>query len=312
MGSPARNRACCGLVGLVVKAVATKPKQGRLVGRTRALAVLGLAGWTFGGVGLVGCAGPGLSRAEGRPAGATLVGARVNGSRAVLRTSGRPAGQKRARVAKPPLGPVKGAVLEVGDSLGIDLGWGLQAELTGTGHEFLGEAAGDTGLAEPWYYDWPQHLESSLAQYHPGLVIVFLGANDVESLYQGGVFEPFGSPGWAAAYGQRVAAMIDEATTAEARVLWVGMPPMGSSSFSADMATLNAVYRAKAAQGGPDVAYFSSWTVLGTAQGQYEQGPPGPGSPWRAPDGVHITTQGADVLAAAVMANLRQRKWLAP
>jgi hypothetical protein len=229
----------------------------------------------------------------------------------------RAAGRRRAKTGKGAgtgrVVPVKGPVLEIGDSLGIDLGWGLQTELAGRGHAFLGEALGDTGLAEPWYYNWPAHLATYLTEYHPGLLIVFLGANDVENLYVGGVYDPFGSRGWVAAYGGRVATMMNEATAAKARVLWVGMPPMGDPSFSSDMATLNAVYQAQAARHGPDVAYFASWTVLGTAQGQYLQGPPGPGgddNPWRDPDGVHITTQGADVLATAVVAHLKTKGWL--
>jgi hypothetical protein len=209
--------------------------------------------------------------------------------------------------------PVKGPILEVGDSLGIDLGWGLQTELAGRGHTFLGEAVGDTGLAEPSYYDWPAHLASYLAEYHPGLVVVFLGANDVENLYAGGQFDPFGGKGWRQAYGSRVASMMDEATAAGAKVLWVGMPPMAQPDFSADMATLNALYRAEAARHTPAVKFFASWTVLGNGRGQYEQGPPGADgedSPWRTQDGVHITTQGADHLARAVVAYLKEVGWL--
>jgi len=210
--------------------------------------------------------------------------------------------------------PVKGPILEVGDSLGIDLGWGLQAELAGSGHPFLGEAVGDTGLAEPSYYDWPAHLASYLAEYHPGLVVVFLGANDVENLYAGGRFDPFGGKGWRQAYGSRVASMMDEATAAGAKVLWVGMPPMAQPDFSADMATLNALYRAQATRHTPAVKFFSSWTVLGDAHGQYEQGPPGAAgeeNPWRTADGVHMTTQGADHLARAIVAYLKEEGWLA-
>jgi hypothetical protein len=284
---------------------------------SRARVAVGVAAAMLVGGALAGCASPGgQARAAGRNAAATLAGARLSAGRGMaVMTKERGSGHKKAKPDKHlVLAPVKGPILEVGDSLGIDLGWGLQAKLAGSGHEFLGEAVGDTGLAEPWYYDWPVHLQAYLAEYHPGLLIVFLGANDVENLYVGGVYDPFGSRGWVAAYGQRVAEMMAEATAAGARVLWVGMPPMGDPSFSSDMATLNALYLANANRHKPDVAFFPSWTVLGTAHGQFEQGPPGPDgqdNPWRAPDGVHITPQGADVLASAVVTNLRQRGWLA-
>jgi hypothetical protein len=210
-------------------------------------------------------------------------------------------------------GPARGPVLEVGDSLGIDLGWGLQAALVGSGHEFIGAAVGDTGLAEPSYYNWPGHLAAEVAEYHPGVVVVFLGANDVENLYVGGRLDAFGSGAWASAYGQRVRQMMGEVIVAGARALWVGMPPMADPTFSSDMATLNAVYRSEAARWGRRVAYFSAWDVLGGPHGRFEAGAPGAGggaAPWRTADGIHITRAGADVLAKAVVAELREKGWL--
>ncbi len=204
-------------------------------------------------------------------------------------------------------------VLEVGDSLGIDLGWGLTDELSGSRHRLIAVAVGDTGLAEPWYYDWPAQLSVDLRLYHPGTVVVFLGANDVESFYTSNRFLAFGSPGWAEFYGKRVAKMMDEAVTAGAKLLWVGMPPMEGPSFSSDMATLNAVYRAEAITHRPDVSYLASWRVLGGPQGQYVGALSGPGGvevALRAPDGVHITRAGGDLLAKAVVARLKRFGWL--
>jgi hypothetical protein len=174
-------------------------------------------------------------------------------------------GRAPTKAAAVPAGPL----LEVGDSLGIDLGWGLSDKMAGGSRRFIGLAVGDTGLAEPSYYNWPAHLAADLRAYHPGTVVVFLGANDVEGYYAGGRFLAFGTPGWAAFYGRRVAATMEEAVAAGARLLWVGMPPMEDTSFSSDMATLNAVYMAQASAHGPDVSYLSSWTVLGGPQGQY-------------------------------------------
>ena len=204
-------------------------------------------------------------------------------------------------------------VLEVGDSLGIDLGWGLTDELSGSRDRLVAVAVGDTGLAEPSYYDWPAQLAVDLRLYHPGTVVVFLGANDVESFYSANRFLPFGSPGWAALYGKRVAKMMDEAVSAGAKVLWVGMPPMEGPSFSSDMATLNAVYRTEALAHRPDVSYYASWRVLGGPQGQYRGALTGPGGEQvalRAPDGVHITRSGGDLLAKAVVTRLKRLGWL--
>ena len=209
--------------------------------------------------------------------------------------------------------PAAAPVLEIGDSLGIDLGWGLTDELSGSRHRLIAAAVGDTGLAEPFYYDWPAQLWLDLRRYHPRAVVVFLGANDVESFYASKRFLPFGSPAWAALYGKRVAKIMDDAVSTGTKVLWVGLPPMQSPSFSSDMATLNAVYRAEAIAHRPDVSYLASWRVLGGPQGQYMWELAGPDEEQvalRAPDGVHITSAGGDLLAKAVVARLERLGWL--
>jgi uncharacterized protein len=232
-----------------------------------------------------------------------------------------PASVTRAFAAGPPRTSVTEAkrkaparpVLEIGDSLGIDLGWGLSDELSGSRERLFALAVGDTGLAEPAYYNWPAQLAVDLRLYHPGTVVVFLGANDVESFYSDNRFLPFGSHGWAALYGGRVAEMMDEAVRAGAKMLWVGIPPMQDPSFSSDMATLNAVYRSEALAHRPDVSYYASWRVLGGPQGQYREalsGPGGGGTALRAPDGVHITRAGGDLLAKDVVARLDRLGWL--
>jgi hypothetical protein len=135
----------------------------------------------------------------------------------------------------------------------------------------------------------------------------------VESFYTSNRFLAFGSPGWAEFYGKRVAKMMDEAVSAGAKLLWVGMPPMEDPSFSSDMAALNAVYRAEALAHRPDVSYLASWRVLGGPQGQYKGALSGRGGDevaLRAPDGVHITRAGGDLLAKAVVARLKRFGWL--
>jgi hypothetical protein len=84
-------------------------------------------------------------------------------------------------------------------------------------------------------------------------------------------------------------------------------------SFSSGMATLNAVYRTEALAHRPDVSYYASWRVLGGPQGQYRGALTGPGGEQvalRAPDGVHITRSGGDLLAKAVVTRLKRLGWL--
>jgi hypothetical protein len=196
-------------------------------------------------------------------------------------------------------------ILEIGDSLGEDLGIGLENEL---GEDPLvkihPEAVGDTGLANVGFYNWPAELESELAQDHPQAVIVFLGANDGQGFDVDGEAVEFGTPAWISAYKARVADMMEEATSAGARVLWVGMPIMQPAWLAPEMVLVNSIYRSEAALH-KGVTYFSSWALFSNSSGQYTEYVTGPGGEQiqlRDDDGIHLDTPGCDRLAQALIA----------
>ncbi|MHB8295567.1 MAG: SGNH/GDSL hydrolase family protein [Acidimicrobiales bacterium] len=211
-----------------------------------------------------------------------------------------------APAAAPPPA-VAPTVLVVGDSLGEDLGFGLHHALAGVpGARLVQAAVGSSGLVEPQFYNWPQHLQAMLSQYHPRVVVVFLGANDVQNFYHGHTLETFGTPGWKAAYAKRVATMMQEATAAGARVCWVGMPIMRNHAFSGDMKLLNHIYAAEAAAH-PGVTYLSSWRLFTTPSGRYTATAleaNGQQIVLRQPDGIHIAPGGWDLLGHAVAAKI--------
>jgi len=195
-------------------------------------------------------------------------------------------------------------VLEIGDSLGEDLGIGMGGVF---GPDplvrVLQDAVGDTGLARPDYYDWPLHLEEELQEYHPGAVVVMLGGNDGQSFDANGGYVGFGTSEWDTIYSERVAQMMDEATKADAHVLWVGMPIMEDPGFSATMETLNAVYEQQAADHA-GVTWFPSWSVFTGSAGQYVSELPdasGQEVLLRDSDGVHLAYGGCDRLANAIV-----------
>lgn len=199
------------------------------------------------------------------------------------------------------------SVLEIGDSLGEDLGFGLGYELASdrTVH-FYGDAVGDTGLARPDYYDWPAHLASELAAIHPQVVVVFLGANDSQNMTTSSGIVVFGTAAWKATYAERVAAVMSEATSAGARVIWVGMPVMEDPTLSSNMAMMDSIYRREAGLH-PGVTYLDSWPLFSTPSGQYTATKTGPnGQTWllRDPDGIHLDSAGGDLLASAVVAKM--------
>jgi hypothetical protein len=200
-------------------------------------------------------------------------------------------------------------ILEIGDSLGEDLGNGM-GDVLGSDPltHVIPEAVGYTGLARPDYYDWPLHLQQELSQYHPGAVVVMLGGDDGQNFIDGGRFVQFGTSLWHTVYSARVGNLMNEATGAGAHVFWVGMPIMGQQYLSNEMALENQVFQQQAAIH-PGVTYFSSWALFANSAGQYSQYLPGPSGAlemMRDPDGVHLTGAGWDRLANAIVGPMEQ------
>jgi hypothetical protein len=234
-----------------------------------------------------------------------------------------PAGASRQRVSTatttslgglPPLVPTATAplrVLEIGDSLGIDLGDQLQSQLDATGMVRTTVASlGDTGLANVSFYDWPAQLATLLIADRPQVVVVFIGANDDQGLLVDGLAAAPGSPSWATAYAQRVDDVLRESTTAGARVVWIGMPPMQSPDLNAAMKRQNMIYSQESARF-PGTLYIASTPVLGTSSGLFQLTGvdlSGQQVALRTPDGVHLTPAGAALLANAVIDTV-ERRW---
>jgi uncharacterized protein len=205
-------------------------------------------------------------------------------------------------------------ILDIGDSVGTDLGFGLGDEFTSDKYvHVLQEGLDDTGLDRPDYWNWPGHLEQYLKRYHPGAVVIMMGANDDQNLNEKDdttsefcphfgppCVVPLGSPAWTADYTARVKLLMQESLLAGAHVLWVGMPPMGGGNVtSAFCQQINAIAISQAKLL-PDVTYVSSWSVLGGKRGQFVlfKKINGHTQQIRANDGVHLDPYGWDLLAA--------------
>jgi hypothetical protein len=197
--------------------------------------------------------------------------------------------------------------VQIGDSLGEDLGFGLQSTIGADPAVVLKTVAvGDTGLADPAYYNWPVALARDLAAYHPAIVIAMFGGNDCQSFYEGtgstAVLEQPGTAGFDGAYSARVAVIMSEALAAGARVFWVGMPIMQDPGFSSCMQELNRDYAAEAASH-PGVTFFPTWKLFEDAHGQYAEYLDVGGSlaQVRVDDGVHINGPAGTALVGSAV-----------
>lgn len=196
-------------------------------------------------------------------------------------------------------------VLEIGDSLGNDLGWGLARELpSGSSLKLVQLDKSSTGLANDGYYDWPAELETDLGLYHPQLVLISLGGNDEQGMEVDGAAVQFPSPAWVAAYRTRVRQLISEAAASGALVMWVGMPVMEDPDYSQGMETLNSLYQ-QGVRTDPNAVFVSTWQLF-SEQGTYQTTADVNGVPesLREPDGIHYSFTGENVIATYVIDEL--------
>jgi hypothetical protein len=199
-------------------------------------------------------------------------------------------------------------VLVVGDSIGLDMGGPLQADLAGTGVVNAAlDARESTGLTRPDYFNWPAELASDLKLAQPQVVVVMIGANDAQD-FLGPPDVPYSAPQWNAEYAQRVAQFMQVAQSGGAMVVWVGMPPMQNPGLSAQMDDLNALAQHQASVARPPVTFVSTQKTLGTPQGGYTAfvtNAAGQIVNVRAPDGTHLTAGGGQVVAQQVINELQ-------
>ena len=203
-------------------------------------------------------------------------------------------------------------VLVIGDSLGIDLGWGFSPQLPGS--QLLTAvdlAVGSTGIVRWDYYDWPAELRADLHQVHPQFVVALFGANDQQSIPTSKGPAAVGTPAWVRAYESRVRELAAIVAEAGAKIAWVGLPRMGPQADVAQ-AFVTIVDRTDSAamQSNPKAAFVSTASLFTTPAGGYTDEvrmPNGGIEVGRQPDEVHVTPDGAvaiDVLVLRALAAL--------
>ena len=198
-------------------------------------------------------------------------------------------------------------ILEIGDSLGGDLGEGLHVQLEkNPATTLVVKTTVAAGLTNSWFYNWPRHLKKFLSQYRPQLLIVFLGANDEQAMVVNGQAAPFDTRAWRSKYASNVSTVLKEATAAHCVVMWVGMPIMNPFGYRQKMQVINSIF-ADASQKTLDATFVSTWKFMADAKGNFRFNARinGKLQPIRTADGIHLTYMGQNLLATYVVTQLR-------
>lgn len=170
------------------------------------------------------------------------------------------------------------------------------------------DAEFSSGLTRPDFFDWPQHLAAVASSRQPEVFVIFLGANDAQAIRTAdGVIHQPETPGWEAEYRTRVRKAMATLDAPGRVVVWVGLPIMATEGFSRRMALQNEIYREET-EGRARARYFDAWAIFADSSGNYSAFLPaedGKLQAVRQQDGVHLTKEGADLLAEAVFETIR-------
>ena len=194
----------------------------------------------------------------------------------------------------------------VGDSMSDGI-WGALFRLTGNQHcsadelTLVRDARNGTGLARPDHFDWNTELDTMIGKETPTLVFASLGLNDQQDLVLPDKTKlHLGSDEWLAQYKKNVADFYEHAGKGGAPVMIVGLPNLRDTAAEKHAELLNGIYEDVAeAEHAVNVTYVKPWTMTNSDGSFASFGPSlnGQTVQIRAPDGLHFTQAGYDVLA---------------
>lgn len=111
-----------------------------------------------------------------------------------------------------------------GSTMGTLLGPMLDKVFEENGIEFRRWGKASSGLARPDFHDWPKSTPELMQKHKPDIVIVSLGTNDYQALWENGNWIRQEDKEWETKYGERVTALLEAITkdNKDRLVIWSG------------------------------------------------------------------------------------------
>lgn len=208
-----------------------------------------------------------------------------------------------------PTQPTRIAVM--GDSLADGIWGALERGWSGCGGVTLYRVtAVSDGLTVHSAVEWTARLAGSLGpEGQAEVVIIQLGANDIRPLRTTDGRAMFGTPEWKAAYGNRAAELLRGVAEHAASAIWLGLPIVGDTRLEDSYVEVSAVQSAAAAGTTvPPTRFIETHKATEFGTGAFVQSADVDGTmtQLRAPDLIHFTAKGYDLVLALFSADLEQ------
>ena len=186
-----------------------------------------------------------------------------------------------------------------GDSLAIDLSRALERFYAEDPNlVVIDQGVSNSGFVRDDYFDWDKAVTEQIAADSFDLAVVMIGINDRQEISINGTSYSSLTEPWNAAYQARIASFLGKLRAARKPVIWIGLPPMSKSEYSAAISQISNIQRLASLSGGAE--FLDIYERFLGEDGKYSsQGPDvsGQNARMRKDDGIHFSTAGADKLS---------------
>lgn len=213
------------------------------------------------------------------------------------------------RVALAPLPPIEAGkprvVALVGDSM-MAVGLSnvlLRDSAQNRNLQMLKAFRSGTGLARPDVFDWMSEYPAMIGNSNPDTIIVAIGANDGQDFLDGDKPLKVGTDQWISVYQQRTQQFLEMLTANGAHVIWIGLPPMKAAGYNSRIALINRISLSVVSTN-PNAVWWNPAPYIGDQRGNYLEfatQADGNVQRLRAPDGIHMSLDGAELLSPPLM-----------
>jgi hypothetical protein len=186
-----------------------------------------------------------------------------------------------------------------GDSLAIDFAKALDRFYSEDPNlVVVNLGVGDSGFVREDFYDWNTVIGEQIAQNSFDIAVVLVGINDRQTIHVNGESYKALTPEWTNIYQQRIGSFAAQLRIARKPTIWIGLPPMSKSEYSAALSQISAMHRMAAFANGEE--YLDIFERFLDEEGKYSSYGPdlnGQRVRMRKEDGIHFSSAGADKLA---------------
>ena len=172
---------------------------------------------------------------------------------------------------------------------------------------FVKKTKVNTGIVRSDRYDWNEATRKIAGEKGYDIAILVFGANDLQSIREGGKAYHFRQKGWEERFTQRIDDILATLKAENIAAYWVGLPITRKDRYQDDYAYVNGLFRDAAKRNG--IRYVETWNTFADETGQFTPfgiSLDGKKVQLRADDGVHFTPDGYAKYASVVADVLRK------